>query len=127
MCGRVGRVHRGKTPRDSRVSEDLARTDSAALASYERSGHFRSEMHFRSSDFMPRGPFEGERGVLLAQPLLFEHEPLGILTLPLGEQHRTVYEEMRDVERLSGGPEPRSCCAIGRPGYVWMQCNTNGT
>ena len=71
------------------------------LAGYEPSGRARSEAHFRSSDFAAGGVFDHELGALLVQPLLFEREPLGLLTLVLGAQHGSVYEQMRETFALA--------------------------
>lgn len=67
------------------------------LAGFEPSGRARPETHFRSSDFAAPGVFEHERGALLVQPLVFENEPLGILTFALGPHHGSVYEQMRET------------------------------
>ncbi|RYZ01932.1 MAG: LacI family transcriptional regulator [Myxococcales bacterium] len=82
----------------------------ACLAAYEPSGRVRPETQFRSADFRAKGVFENERGALLVQPLLFEREPLGILTVALGEHQGSVYEQMREAfcialrgYRLAGG------------------------
>lgn len=80
------------------------------LAGYEPSGRARPETQFRAADFRAKDVFENERGALLVQPLLFDREPLGILTVPLGEHHGSVYEQMREAfclalrgYRLGGG------------------------
>jgi hypothetical protein len=67
------------------------------LAGFEPSGRARPETHFRSADFAAPGVFEHERGALLVQPLVFENEPLGILTIALGPHHGSVYEQMRET------------------------------
>ena len=67
------------------------------LAGYEPSGRTRPETHFRSADFTAPGVFNNERGALLVQPLVYDGEPLGLLTLALGEQHGSVYEQMRET------------------------------
>ena len=41
--------------------------------------------------------FANERGALLVQPLIFEREPVGILAFVLGDQHGSVYEQMRET------------------------------
>lgn len=69
----------------------------SCLAGYEPSGRARAETRFRSADFRAAGVFESERGALLVQPLLFEREPLGILTVALAEHHGSIYEQMREV------------------------------
>lgn len=70
---------------------------SQCLAAYEPSARARPETHFRSSDFFAPGVFGNERGALLVQPLLFEREPLGLLTVALGEHDGSIYEQMREV------------------------------
>jgi DNA-binding LacI/PurR family transcriptional regulator len=67
------------------------------LAGFEPSGRVRPEMHFRSSDFASPSLFEFELGALLVQPLIFESEPMGLLTIVVGEQHGSVYEQMREI------------------------------
>jgi sigma-B regulation protein RsbU (phosphoserine phosphatase) len=67
------------------------------LAGYEPSGRARLETHFRSADFAAAGLFANERGALLVQPLIFERQPMGLLTFVLGEQHGSVYEQMRET------------------------------
>lgn len=67
------------------------------LAGYEPSGRARPELQFRSADFRASEVFANERNALLVQPLLFEDEPLGLLTLALGEHHGSVYEQMREA------------------------------
>jgi DNA-binding LacI/PurR family transcriptional regulator len=67
------------------------------LAGFEPSGRARVETHFRSADFAPSGVFANERGALLVQPLVFDGEPMGLLSVVLGEQHGSVYEQMRET------------------------------
>jgi DNA-binding LacI/PurR family transcriptional regulator len=67
------------------------------LAGFEPTGRARPETHFRSTDFASPGLFEHEPGALLVQPLIFESEPVGLLTIALGEQHGSVYEQMREI------------------------------
>jgi hypothetical protein len=78
-----------------------ASTQCLCLAGYEPSGRARAETHFRSSDFAARDVFAIERGALLVQPLIFDGEPLGMLTFVLGEQPGSVYEQMREVFALA--------------------------
>ena len=67
------------------------------LAGYEPSGRARPETHFRSADFAPPGLFQQERAALLVQPLVYDSQPIGLLTFALGEQHGSVYEQMRET------------------------------
>lgn len=67
------------------------------LAGYEPSNRARPETHFRSADFAARHVFDHERGALLVQPLIYDSEPLGLLTFALGEQPGSVYEQMRET------------------------------
>ena len=72
-----------------------------ALAAYEPSGRAGSDPHFASRDFAPPGIFSNERNALLVQPLLFESDPIGILTFVLGHHHGSVYEQMRETFALA--------------------------
>ncbi len=71
------------------------------LAGYEPSGRARPGTQFRSADFRASDVFSSERGALLVQPLLFEREPLGMLTVVLGEHHGSIYEQMREIFALA--------------------------
>ncbi len=67
------------------------------LAGYGPSGRAQPETHFASSAFAAAGVFEQERAAFLVQPLVYEGEPIGLLTLALGERHGSVYEQMRET------------------------------
>jgi hypothetical protein len=67
------------------------------LAAFEPSGRARVENEFRSSDFAAEGVFDQERSPLLVQALVFEDQPMGVLTLPLGQHHNTYYEQIRET------------------------------
>jgi DNA-binding LacI/PurR family transcriptional regulator len=67
------------------------------LAGYEPSGRARPETHFRSADFATAGLFQQERAALLVQPLVYDSQPIGLLTFALGDQHGSVYEQMRET------------------------------
>jgi DNA-binding LacI/PurR family transcriptional regulator len=67
------------------------------LAALEPSGRTTPESHFRSSDFSPPGVFDQERAPILVQALVYDEEPLGLLTVPLGLYHASLYEQMRDT------------------------------
>lgn len=71
------------------------------LAGYEPSGRARPETHFRSADFAASGVFSNERAALLVQPLIYDGKPIGVLTFALGEQHGSVYEQMRETFALA--------------------------
>jgi hypothetical protein len=67
------------------------------LAGFEPSGRVRHESVFESSDFAASGLFDNERSALLVQPLVFDGEPVGLLTFALGPHHGSVYEQMRET------------------------------
>jgi DNA-binding LacI/PurR family transcriptional regulator len=66
------------------------------LAGYGPSGRAQVDNRFASSSFGAAGVFENERAPLLVQPLIYDTQPIGLLTLPLGERHGSVYEQMRE-------------------------------
>jgi DNA-binding LacI/PurR family transcriptional regulator len=72
-----------------------------ALAAFEPSGRLQPQSHFRSSDFAAPGVFEQERAPLLVQALVYEGEPMGLLTVPLGQYHTSLYEQMRETFAIS--------------------------
>jgi DNA-binding LacI/PurR family transcriptional regulator len=67
------------------------------LAALESSGRPVLQTHFRSSDFAALGVFEQERAPLLVQGLVYEEEPMGLLTVPLTTRDSSLYEQMRDT------------------------------
>jgi DNA-binding LacI/PurR family transcriptional regulator len=67
------------------------------VAGFEPSGRARPETYFRSSNFAAPGVFDNERGALLVQPLIYDKEPMGIVTFALGDQPGSVYEQMREL------------------------------
>jgi DNA-binding LacI/PurR family transcriptional regulator len=69
------------------------------LAGFEPSGRLGLQSHFRSSDFSA-GVFGQERAPLLVQALVFDSEPMGLLTVPLGQYHASLYEQMRETFAL---------------------------
>jgi hypothetical protein len=82
----------------------------SCLAGYEPSRRASRETQFRSAEFYAHEVFANERGALLVQPLLFDGEPLGLLTVALGGHPGRVYEQMREAfalglrgHRLAGG------------------------
>jgi hypothetical protein len=56
---------------------------------------------FPSSDFSAPGVFEQERAPLLVQALVYEDEPMGLLTVPLGQYHSSLYEQIRETFAIS--------------------------
>jgi DNA-binding LacI/PurR family transcriptional regulator len=84
------------------IFEELGRASDQCrcLAAFEPSGRIGLQSHFRSSDFSATGVFGQERGALLVQALVYESEPMGLLTVPLGLYHGSVYEQMRETFAL---------------------------
>ena len=72
-----------------------------SVAAFNGDRRLRISEKFRSSDFAPPEVFDGDTRTLLVQPLVFEGEPLGILTAVHGSVNGGVYEQMR--ETLSTG------------------------
>lgn len=83
------------------IFEELGRASEQCrcLAGFEPSGRLGLQSHFRSSDFSA-GVFGQERGALLVQALVYESEPMGLLTVPLGQYHASLYEQMRETFAL---------------------------
>jgi hypothetical protein len=71
------------------------------LAAFEPSGRLKIGSHFRSSDFAAPGVFDQERRPLLVQALVYDGEPIGLLTVPLGDYHSSLYEQMRETFAIS--------------------------
>jgi DNA-binding LacI/PurR family transcriptional regulator len=71
------------------------------LAAFEPGGRLTVPSHFRSRDFAARGVFDEERGPLLVQALAYDDEPMGLLTVPLGDYHTSQYEQLREMFALS--------------------------
>ena len=67
------------------------------LAAFEPNRQPMLQTHFPSSDFSARGVFEQEREALLVQALVYEGEPMGLLTVPLGQFPTSLYEQMRET------------------------------
>lgn len=78
-----------------------ASTRCRALAAFEPSGRLRPEDHFDSCNFAAGGVFEQERGPRLVQALVYDGEPMGLLTVPLGNHHFSLYEQMRETFAIS--------------------------
>lgn len=83
------------------TEEGKASATCQCLAGFEPSGRARPEAQFRSSAFAASGVFDHERNALLVQPLIYEREPMGLLTFALGERHGSVYEQMRETFSLA--------------------------
>lgn len=71
------------------------------LAAFEASGRRVAPPQFRSSDFAVHDVFEQERGPLLVQALVYDDEPMGLLTLPLSNHDTSLYEQMRETFAIS--------------------------
>lgn len=84
------------------IFEELGRASEQCrcLAAFEPSGRLDIQSHFRSSDFSAPGVFAQERRPLLVQALVYEREPTGLLTVPLGHYHTSLYEQMRETFAL---------------------------
>ncbi|MEO7033490.1 MAG: substrate-binding domain-containing protein [Polyangiaceae bacterium] len=67
------------------------------LAAFESSGRLASQARFRSNEFSASQVFDQERGPLLVQALVYDDEPMGLLTVPLGNYHTSLYEQMRET------------------------------
>jgi DNA-binding LacI/PurR family transcriptional regulator len=67
------------------------------LAAFEPGNRPILQAHFPSRDFSAPGVFEHEREPLLVQALVYEGEPIGLLTVPLGRFHTSLYEQMRET------------------------------
>src|SRR5450432_643969 len=67
------------------------------LAAYGSARQTRAPETFLASDFGPPELFAQERGALLVQPLIFEGEPMGIVTVALGTLDVTIFEQLREM------------------------------
>jgi sigma-B regulation protein RsbU (phosphoserine phosphatase) len=67
------------------------------LAAYSSARQKRVPETFRASDLGPRDLFAQDRGALLVQPLVFEGEPMGIVTVVLGTLEITIFEQLREI------------------------------
>jgi DNA-binding LacI/PurR family transcriptional regulator len=67
------------------------------LAAFEPSNRPMLQAYFAASDLSVPGVFEHEREPLLVQALTYEGEPIGLLTVPLGRFHTSLYEQMRET------------------------------
>jgi DNA-binding LacI/PurR family transcriptional regulator len=71
--------------------------DCLCLAAYNSARQALPGETFRASDFGPPDWFAQERGALLVQPLVFEGEPMGIVTVALGSIDITIFEQLREL------------------------------
>lgn len=71
--------------------------DCLCLAAYSSARQNTIGETFRASDIGPRDLFSQERGALLVQPLVFEGEPMGILTVVLGGVELAIFEQLREM------------------------------
>ncbi len=67
------------------------------LAAYNGSRQSAHAETFLARDFGPRDLFAQERGALLVQPLVFEGEPMGLLTVVLGGVELAIFEQLREM------------------------------
>jgi DNA-binding LacI/PurR family transcriptional regulator len=67
------------------------------LAGFEPGSRARVDALFPSSELSAPGVFEHERGALLVQPLVYDAEPIGLLTCALGDRDGSVHEQMRET------------------------------
>lgn len=67
------------------------------LAAFEPSNQPIPQSSFRSRDLSAPGVFEHELQPLLVQALVYEGEPMGLLTVPLGQFDVSLYEQMRET------------------------------
>jgi len=67
------------------------------VAAYGSDARLKAPATFRSSDFGPPEIFANVGSPLLVQPLLFEDEPMGLVTCALGNIDVAVHEQMREI------------------------------
>ena len=73
------------------------------LAAFEPNNRPMLQAYFPSSDLSVPGVFDHERDPLLGQALVCESEPIGVLTVPLGGFHTSLYEPMRETLAIGLG------------------------
>jgi hypothetical protein len=91
-----GALSLGLFEEPGRVSEQCQ-----CLAAFGTSGGLQSKSRFPSSNFAAPGVFGEGRGAVLVQALVYEGEPLGLLTVPLGHHHGSLYEQLRETFAIS--------------------------
>jgi len=67
------------------------------LAAFETGGRLQVASHFPSNHFAAPGVFDEGRVPVLVQALVYEGEPLGLLSVSLGHYHGSMYEQMRET------------------------------
>jgi hypothetical protein len=67
------------------------------VAAYGHDARLKVPETFRSADFGPPDVFANVGGPLLVQPLLFEDEPMGVVTCALSDIAPAVHEQMREI------------------------------
>jgi DNA-binding LacI/PurR family transcriptional regulator len=72
-------------------------TNCLCLAAYNSARQTLPAETFRASDFGPPDWFAQERGALLVQPLVFDGEPMGILSVALSSLDVTIFEQLREM------------------------------
>lgn len=67
------------------------------LAAYSSARRFRIPETFRPSELGPTDLFAQDSGALLVQPLIFEGQPMGIVTVLLNALDITIFEQLREI------------------------------
>jgi DNA-binding LacI/PurR family transcriptional regulator len=67
------------------------------LAAYSSARRFRIPETFRASELGPTDLFAQDSGALLVQPLVFDGQPMGIVTVMLSTLEITIFEQLREV------------------------------
>ncbi len=67
------------------------------LAAIQANGRTGAAPHFDSSDFCASGVFDDQAHAVLVQGIVHDDEPLGLLTVPLGDHATSVFEQMRET------------------------------
>jgi hypothetical protein len=67
------------------------------LAAYSSARRFRIPETFRASEFGPADLFAQDSGALLVQPLVFDAQPMGIVTVMLSTLDIAIFEQLREI------------------------------
>jgi sigma-B regulation protein RsbU (phosphoserine phosphatase) len=67
------------------------------LAAYSSARRFRIPETFRASELGPTDLFAQDSGALLVQPLVFDGQPMGIVTVMLSTLDITIFEQLREI------------------------------